>query len=288
MGWRTVVVNSHSKLSYKNHHLVFKSAYQQEMIHLSEIDVLILETTDITLTTMLINCLVAENILILFCDDKRLPIGKVLPFYGRHDSSLQLSKHLEWDFEWKATVWTEIISQKILNQSTFLSMLNCDEKADSLIKLHETLETFDPTNREGHAARIYFNQLFGNDFTREQENDINSGLNYGYTLLLSVFARELVKSGCMTQFGLKHSNQFNDFNFASDIMEPFRPLVDQIVYEKRNEDFQVIKRSLFEMFIKQFDYNNQHMFLTNIASDYTKKIVKVLNEEREGVPEFRI
>ncbi|MBC2113777.1 type II CRISPR-associated endonuclease Cas1 [Listeria innocua] len=288
MGWRTVVVNSHSKLSYKNQHLVFKSAYQQEMIHLSEIDVLILETTDITLTTMLINCLVAENILILFCDDKRLPIGKVLPFYGRHDSSLQLSKQLEWEFESKATVWTEIISQKILNQSTFLSMLNYDEKADSLIKLHETLETFDPTNREGHAARIYFNQLFGNDFTREQENDINSGLNYGYTLLLSVFARELVKSGCMTQFGLKHSNQFNDFNFASDLMEPFRPLVDQIVYEKRNEDFQVIKRSLFEMFIKQFDYNNQHMFLTNIASDYTKKIIKVLNEEREGVPEFRI
>ncbi|MBC1571400.1 type II CRISPR-associated endonuclease Cas1 [Listeria sp. FSL L7-1426] len=288
MGWRTVVVNSHSKLSYKNQHLVFKSAYQHEMIHLSEIDVLILETTDITLTTMLINCLVAENILILFCDDKRLPIGKVLPFYGRHDSSLQLSKQLGWNSELKSEVWTEIISQKILNQSTFLSMLNYDEKADSLIKLHETLEIFDPTNREGHAARIYFNQLFGNDFTREQENDINSGLNYGYTLLLSVFARELVKSGCMTQFGLKHSNQFNDFNFASDIMEPFRPLVDQIVYEKRNEDFQVIKRSLFELFNKQFDYNDQHMFLTNIASDYTKKIVKVLNEEREGVPEFRI
>ncbi|EPN9397813.1 type II CRISPR-associated endonuclease Cas1 [Listeria monocytogenes] len=288
MGWRTVVVNSHSKLSYKNQHLVFKSAYQHEMIHLSEIDVLILETTDITLTTMLINCLVAENILILFCDDKRLPIGKVLPFYGRHDSSLQLSKQLGWDSELKSKVWTEIISQKILNQSTFLSMLNYDEKADSLIKLHETLEIFDPTNREGHAARIYFNQLFGNDFTREQENDINSGLNYGYTLLLSIFARELVKSGCMTQFGLKHSNQFNDFNFASDIMEPFRPLVDQIVYEKRNEDFQVIKRSLFELFNKQFDYNDQHMFLTNIASDYTKKIVKVLNEEREGVPEFRI
>lgn len=288
MGWRTVVVNSHSKLSYKNQHLVFKSAYQHEMIHLSEIDVLILETTDITLTTMLINCLVAENILILFCDDKRLPIGKVLPFYGRHDSSLQLSKQLGWDSELKSEVWTEIISQKILNQSTFLSMLNYDEKSDSLIKLHETLEIFDPTNREGHAARIYLNQLFGNDFTREQENDINSGLNYGYTLLLSIFARELVKSGCMTQFGLKHSNQFNDFNFASDIMEPFRPLVDQIVYEKRNEDFQVIKRSLFELFNKQFDYNDQHMFLTNIASDYTKKIVKVLNEEREGVPEFRI
>ncbi|MBC1423561.1 type II CRISPR-associated endonuclease Cas1 [Listeria seeligeri] len=288
MGWRTVVVNSHSKLSYKNQHLVFKSANQHEMIHLSEIDVLILETTDITLTTMLINCLVAENILILFCDDKRLPIGKVLPFYGRHDSSLQLSKQLEWKSELKAEIWTEIISQKILNQSTFLSMLDYDEKADALINLHATLAVFDPTNREGHAARIYFNQLFGNDFTREQENNVNSGLNYGYSFLLSVFAREIVKSGCMTQFGLKHSNQFNDFNLASDLMEPFRPLVDQIVYEKRNEDFQVIKHSLFSLFTQQFDYNDQHMFLTNIASDYTKKIVKVLNEEREGVPKFRI
>ncbi|MBC1724841.1 type II CRISPR-associated endonuclease Cas1 [Listeria seeligeri] len=288
MGWRTVVVNSHSKLSYKNQHLVFKSAYQHEMIHLSEIDVLVLETTDITLTTMLINCLVAENILILFCDDKRLPIGKLLPFYGRHDSSLQLSKQLEWDSELKAAVWTEIISQKILNQSAFLSMLDYDEKAISLINLHATLAVFDPTNREGHAARIYFNQLFGNDFTREQENNVNSGLNYGYSLLLSVFAREIVKSGCMTQLGLKHSNQFNDFNLASDLMEPFRPLVDQIVYEKRKEDFQVIKHALFSLFTQQFDYNDQHMFLTNIASDYTKKIVKVLNEEREGVPEFRI
>ncbi len=72
-----------------------------------------------------------------------------------------------------------------------------------------------------------------NDFTREQENDINAGLNYGYTLLLSIFARELVQTGCFTQLGLKHANQFNDFNLASDLMEPFRPLVIQIIYENK-------------------------------------------------------
>lgn len=196
------MVNSHSKLAYKNNHLVYKNSTQSEMIHLSEIDVLLLETTDILITTMLIKRLVDENILILFCDDKRLPIGKLLPFYGRHDSSLQLGRQINWTLERKGIVWTEIISQKILNQRQHLVDLEYQEKAEALMTLHNGLEIFDPSNREGHAARIYFNTLFGNDFSRDGENSINAGLNYGYTLLLSIFAREIVKSGCMTKFGL--------------------------------------------------------------------------------------
>ncbi len=288
MGWRTLVVNKHSKISYKNNHLIFKSVEYYEMIHLSELDVLILETTDITMTTMLIKRLIDENVLIIFCDNKRLPIGKVLPFYARHDSSLQLSKQIAWDIDLKAKVWTEIISQKIENQSQFLLICDFEEKAEAINKLLDGLQLFDPTNREGHAARIYFNTLFGNDFNREAENDINAGLNYGYALLLSIFARELVLTGCMTQFGLKHANQFNDFNFASDVMEPFRPIVDTIIYENREESFRVMKKRLFDIFSDTYLYNGKQMFLTNIASDYTKKVIKTLNDEMEGVPKFRI
>ncbi len=241
MGWRTIVVNNHSKLAYKNNHLVYKNSTQNEMIHLSEIDVLLLETTDILITTMLIKRLVDENILILFCDDKRLPIGKLLPFYGRHDSSLQLGRQISWTLERKGTVWTEIISQKILNQYQHLQDLHYQEKSEAILVLHSGLEIFDPSNREGHAARIYFNTLFGNDFSRNQETTINAGLDYGYTLLMSIFAREIVRCGCMTQFGLKHANQFNDFNLASDLMEPFRPIVDRIVYENQTAEFRVMK-----------------------------------------------
>lgn len=147
---------------------------------------------------------------------------------------------------------------------------------------------FDPTNREGHAARIYFNTLFGNDFNREQSNDINAGLDYGYSLLLSMFAREIVATGCVTQLGLKHSNQFNPFNFASDIMEPFRPLVDRIVYENRESDFSKIKAKLFQIFIHNYEYSGKEMFLTNIVSDYTKKVVRALNNKGEGIPVFRV
>lgn len=288
MGWRTVIVNTHSKLSYKNNHLIFKDATRTEMIHLSEVDILLLETTDIVLSTMLIKRLVDENILVIFCDDKRLPTAHLMPYYARHDSSLQLSRQIDWEEAVKAEVWTHIISQKILNQSIYLSACGFIEKSQSVMNLYHSLELFDPSNREGHSARIYFNTLFGKDFNREFDNDINASLDYGYTLLLSMFAREVVLSGCMTQFGLKHANQFNQFNLASDIMEPFRPLIDQIVYENQNHSFVKIKRELFTIFSDTFQYNNKEMYLTNIVSDYTKKVIKALNNKGKGVPEFRI
>lgn len=288
MGWRTIVVNEHSKLSYQNHHLVFTSRNVEERFHISEIDTLILETTNISITTMLLSKLVEGKVLLIFCDEKRLPVGKISPFYGRHDSSLQLSRQVEWNLETQKFVWTEIISQKILNQQTFLREQNFSEKADAILRLHEKLELFDPTNREGHAARIFFNSLFGNDFSRNDENDINAGLDYGYTLLMSLFAREIVKNGCMTQFGLKHANQFNDYNLASDLMEPFRIIVDKIVYECRNENFKFMKYALFEMFNQQYSFNGKEMFLTNIVSGYTKKVISALNNQNKGVPTFRI
>lgn len=288
MGWRTVVVNTHSKLTYKNNHLIFKDASRTELIHLSEIDILLLETTDIVLSTMLVKRLIDENVLVIFCDDKRLPTAHLMPYYGRHDSSLQLSKQISWNEETKGFVWTSIISEKILNQAIYLGSCGFYEKSQSIIKLYDGLEIFDPNNREGHAARIYFNTLFGNDFSREQDNDINAALDYGYTLLLSIFAREIALSGCMTQLGLKHANQFNQFNLASDIMEPFRPIIDRIVYENRGSEFVKIKRELFSIFSNTFQYNDKEMYLTNIVSDYTKKVIQSLNNPEKGVPEFRI
>ena len=288
MGWRTVVVNTHSKLSYKNNHLIFKDASRTELIHLSEVDILLLETTDIVLSTMLIKRLVDENILVIFCDDKRLPTAYLMPYYGRHDSSLQLSRQITWGEDAKAQIWTTIIAQKILNQAFYLGSCGFLEKSQSVIDLYHGLDLFDPSNREGHAARIYFNTLFGNDFSREQDSNINAALDYGYTLILSMFAREIVLSGCMTQFGLKHANQFNQFNLASDIMEPFRPIIDRIVYENRNSSFVKIKRELFTIFSDTFRYNGKDMYLSNIVSDYTKKVIQALNQPEKGVPEFRI
>lgn len=288
MGWRTVVIREHSKLTYKNNHLIFKSAFRVEAIYLPEIDILLLETTDITLTTMLIKRLVDENILVIFCDDKHLPVAKLWPYYGRHDSSLQLSKQLNWATEVKQEVWTQIIEQKIYNQGRFLHEQGYQKQERALANLADKLMINDPSNREGHAARLYFNTLFGVHFSRSQDTVVNAGLDYGYTLLMSVFAREIACAGCLTQLGLKHSNQFNDFNLASDLMEPFRILVDQIVVEHQQDDFLHLKHALFSLFTNTYTFNHQSMYLSNIASDYTKKVIKELNTNGKGVPDFRI
>lgn len=257
-------------------------------IHLSEIDIIILETTDITVTTMLLKRLTDENILVIFCDDKRLPSSNLQSYYGRHDSSLQLQKQINWTVEIKSQVWTYIVSEKILNQAQSLINNNFLKKAVRLLKLQDGIEPFDPTNREGHAARIYFNTLFGNKFSRKDDSVINTGLNYGYTLLMSMFAREIVKCGCLTQLGLKHANQFNNFNLASDFMEPFRPIIDDIVYSNRYTNWHMLKRRLFDMFTNTYLYDGKQMYLTNIVSDYTKKLIKTLNGEGERIPEFRV
>ena len=226
-GWRTVVVNIHSKLSYKNNHLIFRNSYKTEMIHLSEIDILLLETTDIVLTTMLVKRLVDENILVIFCDDKRFGRGVL---YDRNGL-------VEYNGLWK----NDMVYSPNSNNSTIDNHTESFfEKSQSIMELYHGLERFDPSNREGHSARIYFNTLFGNDFTRESDNDINAALDYGYTLLLSMFAREVVVCGCMTQIGLKHANQFNQFNLASDIMEPFIELfikIDIIISSKSKKNF---------------------------------------------------
>ena len=286
MGFRIVVVNRHSKLSYENNHLKYKSNSELELLHLSEIDLIICETTDILITTALLQKLVENNITTIFCDNKRLPSSFLMPYYARHDSSLAISRQIKWENDLKLCVWTEIIVQKIKNQSTFLLENGFLEKSDAINNLLTELKIGDPTNREGHSARIFFNTLYGNGFSREDDNDINASLNYGYTLVMSLVSREIVKCGCLTGLGLKHSNQFNNFNLASDLMEPLRCLVDDIVYQNKAEDFVVIKRRLLSLFSETYKYNKKDMYLTNIVGDYVKKVIQYINNEREELPSF--
>lgn len=288
MGFRTIVINAHSKLSYKNNHLVYKSIEDTQMIHVSEIDVMICETTDIVISTMLINKLIEAGILLIMCDAKRLPNSMVMPYYGRHDTSLQIQKQVEWKLEDKEKIWTDIITQKISNQAALLRKVGFDDKATDILNAITQLELNDPANVEGHAARTSFNTLFGNDFVRYEVTEVNKGLDYGYTLILSLFAREIVKCGCLTQLGIKHTNQYNQFNLASDLMEPFRVLVDEIVYDNKSEAFPRIKRELFTLFSETYRYNGSDMYLTNIISDYVKKVLDCLHGEREEVPVFRV
>ena len=116
----------------------------------------------------------------------------------------------------------------------------------------------DSTNREGHAAKIYFNALFGKEFTRSRDIAINAALDYGYAILLSAFNREVCANGYLTQIGLHHENVFNQFNLSCDLMEPFRPIIDKAVLEMMPEEMTTeIKRTLYNTLNQPIFINGQ-------------------------------
>ena len=237
MSWRTVVIRGHAKLDYKMDYLVVRKQDGTSRVYIGEIGLLIIESTAVSITAMLVSELTKNKVKIIFCDEKKNPQSEVIPYYGAHDTSMKIRQQMAWTSHIKKGVWTEIVREKIRNQMRHLYFLKKDVQGDLLRQYIFQIAPGDETNREGHAAKVYFNALFGLDFTRSEENSINAALNYGYSILLSCFNREIVSNGYMTQVGLFHENRFNQFNLASDFMEPFRVLVDKKVVEMMPQDF---------------------------------------------------
>ena len=141
-----------------------------------------------------------------------------------------------WSDARKAALWQQIIQQKILNQAGVMQEVSV-EAARQIAAFAETVTPGDATNREGHAAKVYFNRIFGKDFSRDLKSDRNAALNYGYSLLLSCFNKEVTARGYATQLGIHHRNAYNSFNLSCDLMEPFRFLVDEVVLHQGERTF---------------------------------------------------
>lgn len=175
MSWRTVVISNNAKLDYQIGYLVVRGT-ETTKIHLNEIGTLIIESTAVSMTSYLLSELIKNKIKVIFCDEKRNPVSELIPYYGSHDTSAKIRKQTEWTKEEKALIWTEIVSEKIKQQALLLERYNKKE-AMMLYGYMEEVEYGDVTNREGHAAKVYFNALFGKSFTRTDETPVNAALN---------------------------------------------------------------------------------------------------------------
>ncbi len=278
MSWRTVVISNTAKLDYQMGYMVVRKD-DITKIHLSEIEILIVESTAVSLTAALLSELTKKKIKVIFCDEKRNPSSELIGYYGAHDTSLKIRNQVAWSNDIKKYIWTEIVTEKIRKQEAHLNYWNCIE-AEMLNGYVNEIEFADSTNREGHAAKVYFNALFGMDFTRTAENVTNAALNYGYSLLLSTFNRCIVANGYITQLGLFHDNVFNQFNLACDLMEPFRPIVDLKV---KKMDFSLFeqeqKHEMISLLKEEVIIGNRNEYLTNAIKIYTKSIFDALNEK---------
>ena len=286
MSWRIVVISQSAKLDYQMGYMVVRQM-DVTRIHLNEIALLLIESTAVSITCALMAELTKKKVKIIFCDEKRNPSAEVLPYYGSHDTSAKVRIQIEWEKEIKSLVWTEIVSEKIRKQMQFLKDLGRQEEASLLNSYIQEVEIGDATNREGHAAKVYFNAIFGKDFSRTQEIPLNAALNYGYGIILSMVNREIVSNGYITQVGLFHDNMFNAFNLGSDLMEPFRILIDRAVYAMQPDKFEhEEKMQVLSVLNNEVKIDEKNNYVTNAVKIYCKSVFDAINEKDVSLIKF--
>lgn len=275
MAFRTVVIDTHSKLEYSLNYLVFRTPDVTKKLLLDEIHTLIISSTAVSLTTSLINELSKRKIKLIFCDEKHNPSCELMSIYGNSNSSRRIKEQLNWTSETSNVVWQLIIKRKIKNQALFLKEQGENEFSDLLIDFANNVEPGDPTNREGHAAKVYFNHAFFDGFTRDKSCFLNACLDYGYTILLSEFNRAVVAAGYLTQLGIHHKNDFNDFNLSSDFIEPFRFVVDKKAKTlNENDDF---KGEMIKLLASEVKQLGKVQTLANAIGIYCNSLFNALN-----------
>lgn len=234
--FRTLFFTTKAKLSMKNNHiLIAKDGKDNITIPLSDILCIILESNQITITTALLSAIANHKIVMYICDESHLPNGIYTSFLGHYKSLSVMQSQIELSKQKKAIIWQKIIKSKISNQAILLKINNKNEYKQ-LETLSKNVNLGDSNNNESQAALIYFKALFGKKFvrrsqinSREDIHIINSALNYGYAILRGMIIRALCASGLNPAFGIAHHNQFNQFNLADDLIEPFRVFVDSKV-----------------------------------------------------------
>lgn len=229
---RTLVFSNPMSLSLKNCQLVlaFKDDPDNKMtIPIEDIGVVIIENQQVSITVPLMNALIEGNVQVVVCNDRGMPSAMLQSLESNNLQGENLRNQMNAGEVMKKQLWKQIVEAKIRNQAALLNKVG--QEGDILKQYYRNVKSGDSDNREGIAARVYFSELFGESFIRDRTlPGINALLNYGYTILRAATARALVSSGLLPAIGIFHHNRSNAFPLADDIMEPYRPYVDEIVY----------------------------------------------------------
>lgn len=235
MGYRQVVIRKCDKLRTKDNQLVIEKEKEIKKVPLEDVNYILLEDNTCTITGKLISELGNFGICLITCDDKHEPSTIMYP-YNHHYKQLEiLEQQLMMTEDLKEKLWQEIAKAKIKNQIITLERTTKEEKTiKKLYQYYDEVELYDKTNREGLAAKIYFRSLYGSEFIRFYDDAINAALNYAYTIIKSAITRILAVYGINTYLGIKHKSKTNNFNLCYDLIEPYRAIIDEYIYEYKN------------------------------------------------------
>ena len=274
MGFRTVIVNSRAKLEFRLNFMIVRGE-NEKRIFIDEINTLIVQSTAVSLTAALLSELIRSGVKVIFCDEKFNPCSELVPYYGAHNTSKRYKIQMQWIKETKNEIWRRIIAQKITNQKNYLQKRGFSAEAELIGSYIPDILPGDTTNREGHSAKVYFNCLMPCGVSRRDGGFLNGCLNYGYAVLLSCFNREIVASGYLTQFGIWHDNEFNQFNLSSDLMEPFRTIVDEVAFSLPEGDKE-FKRKMADILNFQISIDGKTTTLDLAVRTYVRSVLNAL------------
>lgn len=230
---RSLVFTSPAALSLKNAQLVIILKEQPDAcrtVPIEELGVVLVDSPMVSLTIPLINALADENVALIFCDQKGMPNALTLSLQANASQGESYREQVSASETLKKALWKQLIEAKIRNQARLLSRLG--KRGELLKPLYMNVKSGDADNKEGVAAKLYWTELFGKDCRRDRDlPGLNILLNYGYAVLRAATARALMASGLHPAFGLFHRNRGDAFPLADDVMEPYRPFVDEIVYK---------------------------------------------------------
>lgn len=288
MGWRSVIITQHAKMTYSMNMMVVQTRDGISQIPIADINLLLVSTTQAVITSALISKLAENQTKVIFVDEKDEPVVETVGYYPGARNLSKLNNQFNWDLQLKEKLWTKIVDRKITNQIAVLKnyQLEWQNVQDEL----DQLELNDATNREAIAARKYFVTLFDKTFIRRDNNAVNGALDYGYAILLASFNREIAVNGYLSYLGIHHHSEENCFNLASDLMEPFRPFVDYWVkaHEKIKQLTPDIKYGLVELLSLEIKYNNKKTILSNAISEYVHDCLCFLSGKTKELPEMEM
>ena len=229
---RTLAFTNPYHLSLKNRQMIIREKGDSgtcASVPVEDIGYVILENQEISITMPLLNALADNNVAVIVCSDKFMPNAMLMNLDSNSIQGERFRAQLSAKEPLKKNIWKQIVEAKIRNQSALLCKLGKD--GDSLKPCYQNVKSGDSDNREGVAAKLYWNELFGENFMRFRTGPSpNDMLNYGYTVLRAAVARSLSGSGLLPGIGVFHRNRYNSFPLADDVMEPYRPFVDEIVF----------------------------------------------------------
>lgn len=245
---RTLFFENPAYLSTKNNQLVVKLTQSNETrtVPIEDIGMMVLENQQITFTNGLIEKLTYQNAAIVCCNQQHLPLSLLSPLSGHSEYNERLRFQLEATIPLKKYLWQQTIISKITNQANLLGKLG--KQNDKLRKWSREVLSGDTSNKESHSAAFYWEHIFDipNFFRGQKEMPPNNLLNYGYAILRAVCARSLIGSGMLPALGIHHANKYNAYCLADDIMEPYRPFVDEVVHAivQKTQDVEILTREI--------------------------------------------